>query len=426
MTEESKTKKIHSFRWEEFQDRIAKINKKAKKLGLPEVGFTEVGRKHFKALDMWEDFGPRPAFDMIEVELFGDAPYIQGWTLLAVFEHTPDFGEALIHTVPGQKVPEEFRGSKAVCQHCNKVRSRKDTFLLRSQDNNHLIIGRNCLADFLPGINPAMAASLCSHYGDKVFTGDDEFGDFDFSNRIRWDHADVDLIRLWSITSAVVRNYGWLPKSKALDGSIPTSALVSKVIYPPMSFFTQEERRNFEELLRKAQPTEKDKETAQQTMDWLLNEVGSNDEYLYNLKVIAKTGKTNSRNMSLSVSAVASYLRHLDGLERRKATKDGASEYQGKVGQRFRGIALEVYTVRYWDNHFGTVTFVGFKDTKGNIFTWKASSSLDINRGEKYLVTGTVKEHSIYKGVCQTVLSRCKLEKVPDEGPKQMELELHA
>lgn len=50
-----------------------------------------------------------------------------------------------------------------------------------------------------------------------------------------------------------------------------------------------------------------------------------------------------------------------------------------------------------------------FMDSEGNVFIWKTESSVNISEGTTIQLTGTVKDHKEYKGVKQTVLTRCKL-----------------
>ncbi len=429
------TFKIHSFKWHKFEELITKINKKAEKLGLPGVSFIEIGREHIPAIEVWDTFvldgefdrmmdRYRPAHDLIEVKLIGQAPFISGWTLVAVLEHSPDFELPLVHAVPEQVVPVHFRKALPNCEHCGHQRTRKETFVLRNVESGEFKqIGRNCLAYFLPGISPERAAEICSFYSDPVFAGEFEDDDhYDGGYAINWDRAEFDLLRLWAITSAVIRKDGWVSKSMAIQRGLgaekTTSFAVREIIQPPARFSSEADYRKYKEFVQERIPTEQDRDVAVKTLSWLVNEVGDTDEYMHNLKVIANNGRTNSRNMSLCVSAVGSYLKHLDALEKRKRDDSAPSEWQGEPKQRLRGLLLEVYTVKYWDSHFGTTTFVGFKDQFGNIFVWKASGSLDIHRGEKYSVTGTVKEHGDFKGTRQTVLSRCKIEKVGEPEEK--------
>lgn len=108
------------------------------------------------------------------------------------------------------------------------------------------------------------------------------------------------------------------------------------------------------------------------------------------------------------------------------------SEYVGEVGKRlnitltYTGTAhWEVdATKQFWNGRWGReetrdVYLHKFKDEKGNVFTWKTGNPLGywdedgqwvcIGEGTQITLKGTVKEHSEYKGIKQTVLTRCKV-----------------
>lgn len=111
------------------------------------------------------------------------------------------------------------------------------------------------------------------------------------------------------------------------------------------------------------------------------------------------------------------------------------SEFQGKVKDRLKGLELTLTfsttfessrPAKYRGWHNDTKWFYSFKDASGNIFTWTASlpagiDSVDNNGreffksiqvGDKVVIDGTVKDHKEYKGDKQTVLTRCKVQKI--------------
>lgn len=88
------------------------------------------------------------------------------------------------------------------------------------------------------------------------------------------------------------------------------------------------------------------------------------------------------------------------------------SEYVGEVGQK---ISLEVTLKRIFtfETHF---TYMGetayiykFADANGNTITWKTAKFFEIEEGWSGKISGTIKEHSEYRGDKQTVLTRCKI-----------------
>ena len=86
------------------------------------------------------------------------------------------------------------------------------------------------------------------------------------------------------------------------------------------------------------------------------------------------------------------------------------SEYLGEVKERLRDLEVTLTDVRSFDGFYGT-TFIYTFAYNEDVLVWMTSSCKDIEVGEKLLLTGTVKEHSEYKGVKQTKLSRCIVKK---------------
>ena len=86
------------------------------------------------------------------------------------------------------------------------------------------------------------------------------------------------------------------------------------------------------------------------------------------------------------------------------------SEYIGEVKERLRDLKVTLTAVRSFDSFYGT-SFIYIFTCGENVLVWMTSSCKDIEVGEEILLTGTVKEHRIYKGVKQTKLSRCIIKK---------------
>lgn len=90
------------------------------------------------------------------------------------------------------------------------------------------------------------------------------------------------------------------------------------------------------------------------------------------------------------------------------------SKHVGKVGERL-SIKGTYQKTGSWDQKsfagYGTVTMYihTFKDADGNVFTWKTQSAIGLEYGQCVDLTGTVKDHTEYKGERQTALSRCKV-----------------
>lgn len=89
---------------------------------------------------------------------------------------------------------------------------------------------------------------------------------------------------------------------------------------------------------------------------------------------------------------------------------DDASDFVSEVGVRieFEAQVIGVYGV---EGNFGPYDIVKFRDNDGNLFTWFAAGHSDLERGDRISIKGTVKDHDTYRGVKQTILTRCKYTK---------------
>lgn len=88
----------------------------------------------------------------------------------------------------------------------------------------------------------------------------------------------------------------------------------------------------------------------------------------------------------------------------------GTSRYVGKVGDRLE-MDVTCKKVSVSQSIYGISYFYVFNDDEGNVYTW-GTAARTLDEGARYHLRGTVKDHSTYKNVCQTVLTRCKVEDI--------------
>jgi hypothetical protein len=98
--------------------------------------------------------------------------------------------------------------------------------------------------------------------------------------------------------------------------------------------------------------------------------------------------------------------------ERKRARQeaDAASTHVGNVGDRLKDVEMVVEFTKSFEGYYGSKMIVKFRDLRGNVFvTFGTSNWLwECERGQRYLVTGTVKSHDEYEGTLQTQLTRTK------------------
>lgn len=115
------------------------------------------------------------------------------------------------------------------------------------------------------------------------------------------------------------------------------------------------------------------------------------------------------RGLGLACSMVPFYQKHLGNEFQRAARmkEESVSEHFGEAGKRDT-YELTVIGESSFQSNFGTTSIYRMRDANGNVAVWfTASGSLEV--GKTYKLKATVKKHDDYKGIKQTVLTRCSL-----------------
>ena len=252
LPEEVRDYRIRSTRIGLLTERFKRIAKRARRIGCVPPSFEVIAT---------EDV-PETKFDNVRAEwlptgrvirwhtirLIGERPILAGHEFIATLEHADLDGQTVVimRTVPGAQTPIEYREADPTnCDHCHKrIRTRKETFVVHHvETDTYKQVGRQCVADFLGGVDPKHVLTLMeclSECGEILGSYDDE--DDDRESRGSRGEELYDIVHVLAQTSAVIRNIGWLPKSKAFDGQQPTAALVAGVLTsrPRVEYFTDQ------------------------------------------------------------------------------------------------------------------------------------------------------------------------------------------
>ena len=351
-------------------------------------------------------------------------PKIGGYEFAAVISPVTDESGAIIGNVlrhvPGfeTEIPAQYRNATNYCDHCKTDRRRNETFLIHSEAGFRQI-GRNCLALYLGMTDPetlaAMAEILIS--ADDLCSmaeGDESFGGGHSIERLPMDEV-------LAVGAACIRLFGWLSNKSAREfEKTSTSTLVSNWI------FSNYEARQKWEL--KPVPTDEDKALADAVTEWMGNitdaQVEGND-YMYTLRLLAKSVSVEAKNFGFVISAIAAYSRDKEFAIRRNARieADTKSEFIGTVGERMEFTNLTVLVYTTWANDYGVTHFYKFSQGD-NIIVYKASNDMKWAQGDVVpSITASVKKHDLRvdkynpQGVKQTVITRASLPKPPAPKP---------
>jgi hypothetical protein len=102
--------------------------------------------------------------------------------------------------------------------------------------------------------------------------------------------------------------------------------------------------------------------------------------------------------------------------EEERAKANAEVEYYGAVGDKFE-LTLTFDKSFGFEGAYGYQYILLFRDEENHVFVWKTTNGnlgknfnwAEYEVGQKYLIKGTVKSHDEYRGVKQTVITRCKV-----------------
>lgn len=407
----TKTVQVLRARLPEAQAALEKLVRKAARHGLHGIGYTVA--RHWEEVKTRRDWTGRDrkyTVEWTDLEVTSGPLKVGSHSFLARLEVTPD--GTLVDKLPGVELDAKWMTWGGDCEHCRVSRARKHLFVV--QDNTcgkQLAVGRSCLRAFLGTDTPSEIAAQFAFWSDFGGGGGEDdgwggFGSFKYAESIA---------SIVAMTAVVVRLFGWCSKAQAeKDGSLsPTSARVA---------FAMDKRpkpdRNGDaagmlwDRIRAAYSDE-DEGTAAAIIAWVRDSMRPTNEYTNNLRIIFTHDRIlDPKRHALVVSAYAAWDR-ARGEEIRKGEESipSASAWVGTVKQRIRDLPVfyDGSKAIGTDSFGGEKVLVSFLTEAGDTIKWFTNAGLreTLNRGDKLLLTGTVKDHMEYRGKKETTFSRC-------------------
>ncbi len=403
---------IPSFNMERLIKEVNKLNNRAKKLGFPLMSINVVKQyemPHPAYVRMFNEGLIKerqiPMIKVSDLTIEGEAIKIEGYELMGTLDHYSIPGSVIVRTVPGQSIPSEFHDRDATCDHCGKKRYRIETFVLQESDtDNYLAVGRQCVRDFI-GYDVASLARYLQRWRDLTESFSDEEDERWYGGRYVPAFKKEEVL---ATTFGAIRVDGWRAKSACAEDETPTSVNVINAFDPPtfMGRGSEQAAARYREWMRKVREShEEDLVSAQEAIDWLETQEGFN-EYMHNLKVLAKAEAIPLNMFGFWCSLAAAYLRQQERLKLAEAErKNRLNEWIGNIKERIE-LTVTIVTIRAYDGAYGVVNQHRMLDDGGRTLIWWANTNSGMEEGSTYKIKGTVKKHDEYKDWKQTVLSR--------------------
>lgn len=84
----------------------------------------------------------------------------------------------------------------------------------------------------------------------------------------------------------------------------------------------------------------------------------------------------------------------------------------GEVKDKVNDIEVIIKENKPLETIYGIINIIKFETANLDVLSWWTSCEIKNNIGDKVLLSGTIKSLSVYKGVKETVLTRCKIKNI--------------
>jgi hypothetical protein len=393
MTDHINTINIISSKVSELAAAVAKINRKTDKLGCEKIKFI-VGKSYISRELNWDTPPKSVNVKRTEISLIGQMPNIPDWEVSAVIDHFPI---TLVHSY--QEIPEFYRNRGSFCDHCNSMRRRNKTIILKNKTTNEFKqVGSTCLKDFIDiDITHELSFltfidSISDDYGyDPEYVGNGK-------NIYLETTKDV-----FSIGIQMINSFGFV---KSHDGDLEAGIIPTKMRID--SYF--ENHDNIQEFYNnKFNLTSAEVESkVNKIFDWINNN-NSKNEFILNLQAIISTEYTEWKYYGYIAGAIASYNREMEKYIVKKI--EILNEYREESIKSRITIPVYLKTIRAIESFYGTSYMHKFMDENNREIIWFCSGnplmdSSEINPDQKITITGTIKDKKEYNGKKTTYLNR--------------------
>lgn len=390
--------------------KIAKINARAAKRGLAGRIDVEAGEPHLVQITERDGITlPFPVYEeRIEVDLTGEAPRYVDWVFAARIDVQgyDEDGDPVftLATAPGVEHLDREGIDAGICEHCGTRRRRKNTYVLLNTGETdpatagkRIVVGSTCLRDFL-GWEGRIAWLDVPDLSDE-----DWFGSV---ASVEPSYAVADVLRL---AIASIRMRGYIPGHAY--GQTSTREHVGTLF---LSRPTSADRETAEALLVAAEsvdPTEVAAIIETLTGEDYPGTGASASTYAENLKVLLSLTHVHASGLGLLVSAPQAYAKHQGRAIERAAR--ATSEWIGTKGEKITA-TITIERLTPIEQHFGGRTaystlLTGRTQTGEIVKCFTAAAWVrDMQVGQQVTLTATVKDHEIYEGTKQTLLTRAK------------------
>lgn len=344
--------------------------------------------------------------ECIDLHLYSNVIRKGNYKVIAKIEHAQtetQVANIVTMTDHAQQLRPAWIRLKPYCEHCHSNHNLKYTFIVRDERGYDTQVGRSCLKEYC-GIDP----QIIGIWNELVALVYEE------TDASMW---DMDVIR---------SNYAY---------GIEDVLANAIEIYKQYGYVRSSERNSNKERLAEAMrhnriPDMEICDIAADMREFMVNmsfeEACEAD--LAQVWSLCINGYCKPEHYGYMAYAPIAIKKYQDKLERQRKHDEAvakareASSWVGNVGERVDVDITSLKLVTSWDTEYGRTYLYKFEDVSGNLFVWYASKQFGATMTDKWgcqylepfgsddvaTIRATVKDHTEYEGVKQTVLTRVK------------------
>lgn len=385
--------RIPEVNMERLKEKLKKIERKCARYNC-EFSFTE---KSVEYENVKDENGVEKTIAYIIVDVSGTS-VINGWQFVAKVDHTEKGN--IIQGFSDVEVPARYYDSDCYCEHCNSIRRRNNTFIVRRVGTDEFKqVGKTCLLDYTHGLS----AESVAHYMQFFEAVEDaQRMDADaFMRCPRYMLKDTFLL----FCAETIRCFGYESKKTA-----EKTVDYYDATYNRFPSFMRDYQEHLKEEMEKEHFNVERKENKKLIADALkwADAQEENNNYMHNLRTACALDHIKPEHYNLLASLFPAYNRDLEFKAKIEKEKEAekSSEYVGKIKDRITVDIIDCKVVASYYTDYGIMKIYKMYDASGNVFVWKTGNTID---SEQFTITGTIKDHKEFRGVKQTELTRCRV-----------------
>lgn len=341
--------------------------------------------------------GRKSYANYVTVTVIGEAPQLAGWEFVAKITHLPDEnnpGQWRNNIPSNEPFPPIYWTSPPQCEHCNLVRNRNFTYLLKNeQTGEYKQVASTCINDFLGHPNANATIDYIAQFNDvdqileEAERESQEYGTVGPGGG--WGGYVRDTDEVLAYMAALARNKPSLSNKQ-----------ITEII---KEYFWFGGSWAYDDIV---QPSDEDKAFAQNARQWMLSRDGEPGlgNFEQNMINTIQSNQMGYRGVGISVWLFTKYKEHLQANQPQEEKVQ--SQALGNVGDKIL-IKGSYVTSRSFDGNYGTVFYHDFVTPNGSKVTWrtgKGPNGLGLAEGQEYYLQGTVKGHKEFRGDTSTTI----------------------